>query len=431
MKRVLLFSFYFPPQPEAGALRSGYLADHIASHGWEPTVLTVPYGSVPPKPYKVAAARSLLTPSLRPLVPLIPSDRRSKTGPSTEVKRRLGVLRHAAALIYYRWSRHWYPDPAVGWIANAFCKALQMHRQSPFSAVFSTAWPASAHVAAAAFSSSTGVPWVADYRDLWSGYPYRSIGGARRLLDRAVERRLLRRAAAITTVSEGLRTPLVALHRRSDVEVIPNAASAEDWADVPDQVPQQFNVLYAGVLYGGQRSPDLVFAAVAELRAQGDSAGLALSFDFYGSERDLVLSAAERHGICEVVRVHDRVNRATVLRQQKSAAVLLILLKMDPMLVSEFGSKIYEYAGARRPILAVGPPGSVVADYLGQSGLGTLVSTREECKLALQAMYDDYRQARYEPEMAPQWTPFSSADLAARFASVLDRVSEPRNVLVK
>lgn len=427
MKRVLLLSFYFPPQPEAGALRSGYLADHLNSCGWEPTVLTVPYGSVPAKPYEIVPARSVLTPSLRPLMPPIPADGCTTTASGQQMKIQLRALRHAAAIVYYRWSRLLYPDPAIGWITLALPKALRLHRQRKFSAVFSTAWPASAHIAGAAFAASTGVPWIADYRDLWSGYPYRSLGVVRRFCDKTVERRLLSRAAAITTVSEGLRISLATLHQRNDVEVIPNAASTEDWANVPDTNPEQFSVLYAGVLYGGQRTPDLIFAAVAELRAESDPAGRAVSFDFYGSERNLVLSAAEEHGIREAVHVHERVNRATVLRKQKSAAVLLILLKMDSMLISEFGSKIFEYAGARRPILAVGPPGSVVGDYLHRSCLGTLVSTREECKKALRAMYDDFRHARYEPEVALQWKPFTSADLAARFAAVFDRVSEPPN----
>jgi len=430
MKRLLLVTFHFPPQPEAGALRSGYLADQISSYGWEPVVVTVPYGVPPSKPYVMVRARSLLTPGLRENLAPPLWQRSTETLSRTRISMRSG-LRHSAAKIYYRWSRHWYPDPAVGWIPDALYRAFTLHRESRFSAVFSTAWPVSAHLIAAAFSAATGVPWIADYRDLWTGNPYRPIGSVRNWVDRTLECRLLRSAAAITTVSDGLRTSLVALHQRNDVEVIPNAASAEDWAGVPEQTPQQFNVLYAGVLYGGQRTPDLIFAAVAELRAQNSPAGLAVSFDFCGSERDLVLSAAEKHGIRAVVRVHERVNRASVLRQQRSAAVLLILLKMDPMLVSEFGSKIYEYAGARRPILAIGPAGSVVGDYLQQSGLGTLVSTQEQCKRALQTMYDDFQQARYEPKIRPHWRPFTSADLAARFAGVLDRVSNSRNVSPK
>ncbi len=421
MKRVLLFSFYFPPQAEAGALRSGYLADHIGSYGWQPTVLTAPYASAPAKTYRVVLARSFFTPALRA---------RREPGRSSADSQRsksklwsLGV-RHALAKVYYRLSRYWYPDPAVGWIGDALYKAFTLHRELRFSLVFSTAWPASAHVAAAAFCAATGVPWVADYRDLWTGYPYRSIGSIRRLVDRTVERRLLRGAAAITTVSMGLGTSLAALHQRDDVEVIPNAASDEDWEAVPDYHPEQFNVLYAGLLYGGQRTPDLLFAAAAELRAQGDPAGLAVTFDFYGAERDLVLSAARRYGIDDSVRVHDRKDHPTILHKERAAAVLLILLKMDPLLRNEYGSKLYEYAGARRPILAVGPQGSVVADYLRQSGLGILVWSKDLCKIALKAMYDNYCQARFAPEINPGWKTFSSSDLASRFAAVFDRSTE-------
>src|SRR5258707_6050339 len=41
MRHVLMISPHFPPDSTAGTHRVRLLAPHLASHGWEPTVLTV------------------------------------------------------------------------------------------------------------------------------------------------------------------------------------------------------------------------------------------------------------------------------------------------------------------------------------------------------------------------------------------------------
>lgn len=374
------------------------------------------------KNYPIIYARNPLTPAFR-LATERPHDIRQAAENDTLAKSSEAALRHAVAKLYYRYVfGFWYPDPGVGWIPDALRQAFRLHHESKFSVVFSSAWPASTHLAAAAFSRVHNVPWIADFRDLWTGYPY-GRGRARKLLDKIVESRVLRRAAAITTVSEGLRQSLIRLHGRRHVHVIPNASAAEDWLEISNTAPKQFSILYAGILYGGQRNPDIVFDAVRELRAERHPVGQATTFDFYGSEPDLVLAAAERYGIGDAVKVHARAGRQTILRSERGAAVLLILLKMDAAVASEYGSKLFEYAGARRPILALGPAGSVVGEYLRESGLGTLVSTVAECKEVLRSMHARYVAGCYEPTIESGWKPFSADDLAGAFAALFERAS--------
>src|SRR5438477_126710 len=78
-------------------------------------------------------------------------------------------------------------------------------------------------------------------------------------------------------------------------------------------VPTEFRICYAGKLYPKLRTPDIVFAAVAELRRSGDPAGLAARFDFYGEDPNLVAQAAARYGLADAVTIHGEVERIVAL----------------------------------------------------------------------------------------------------------------------
>jgi glycosyltransferase involved in cell wall biosynthesis len=422
MKRVLVLSYCFPPMPDAGALRGSFLARYLPRFGWRPTIVALDHpGQRLPEIDTLYVAN-----------PLSRSPRRGATAnragspavheradPTPPQSRRPPLARRA-----YTWCANaQYPDAAMGWIVPAYRNAARRMARVKYDAVISSGYPFSSHVIAYALALRFGVPWIADYRDLWSGNPYCTDSAARQAFTRHVERFLIRRAGRITAVSPALVADLRELHRRDDVIAISNGSSEEEWADIPLVAPREFNILYAGNLYGGLRSPDLLFAAAATLRNAGDPAGRAVRFDFYTGETGVVSESAHRYGIADAVRTHAVVPRVEVLRRQREAAGLAIVLRNASHVASEFGSKIFEYLGAGRPIIATGPPGSVVEDLLERSGAGYFVHDTAAAASALQRMYAQYRAGNVAVTVKPGFRPFTAADLAQRFAAELDALS--------
>src|SRR5579864_7514726 len=178
LKRVLLVAYYFPPQPKAGALRPSFLARHLPAFGWEPTVLTVDYPGDVEQTYRVIRIRQ--------------RGRSAKTelaAPSERPRRRSRFeqwMRELARSIVY------FPDDAVGWLRPARAAALALTSSERFDALVSTAPPPSAHFVARAVADARHIPWIADYRDLWSGPPGpyfdREFGPVRRAIFYALER---------------------------------------------------------------------------------------------------------------------------------------------------------------------------------------------------------------------------------------------------
>jgi len=288
-----------------------------------------------------------------------------------------------------------------------------------FDAILSTAHPPAVHMVGAKLAAVSGLPWIADYRDLWVGNPYITRNSLRAKYDAWLERTVLSRASRITTISDPIAHGLACLHGRDDVAVIPNAYDPSEWEAVVAARPQAFDLVFTGSMHSGIRNPDLLFSAIRELRAVNDDAGTRANVHFYGLNNESVDGSAARYDILSQVCRHPAIPRTQIMQVQRSAAVLLIFLSMEPSTKTEMGSKYLEYVGARRPIMAFGPPDSVMRKFIAENRLGWFASTVEEAKQALHKTYEWYSTGAQDTNADCQNVP-TARNMAARFAQVLD-----------
>jgi glycosyltransferase involved in cell wall biosynthesis len=413
MRRLLLVAYYFPPEPVAGALRPGYLAAHLPAFGWDVTVLT--RRLEPEDPRRTADGAVITAPvaggSVEQAI-------RQAFVPEAQTRSadRVPPLRRAL-----RWAKRTllFPDRAVGWTLAAASRGRAANAKLRFDAIVSTATPATAHVVGAMIARASGTPWIADYRDPWAGNPGAQDGAVRAAMQLAAERLVVRRAAAITTISKPIATRLEAIHHRP-VTVIPNANDPGEWDGLDAIRPTRFQFCYTGSLYAEHRTPALFFAALASLRAEGDPAADA-DVVFLGPSNDHLMEEAHRYGLADRVTYGGVVPRARALAAQREASDLLVFLNMDPSSAFELGSKIIEYTSARRPILAFGPSQSVMREHVLRHGLGWFASNLDEAREAVRAAHRRFVAGDVElPE--PPAKGYDARDLARAFAEQLEAV---------
>ncbi len=172
MKRLLLIAYAFPPDPSPGAQRPGYLAKYLPQFGWEAHVVTRACGDTKwaePRPAKPA-----------------------RISPNSPLRTFLRTAKESLLI----------PDRAAPWIPYALKTGRQLLARERFDAILGTALPASVHIVAAILARESELPWIADYRDPWTGNRYVRRNALRRALESSVEKRLLRRADVITTISQ-------------------------------------------------------------------------------------------------------------------------------------------------------------------------------------------------------------------------------------
>ena len=407
MNRLLLIAHVFPPAPSPGALRPGYLSRYLSQFGWDVTVLTDTAGA-PPFPANVVSTAVDESRSLDARI----RAKVGKSSPDSGLRRFLRAVKENVL----------FPDSQAPWIPRALAAGRELLRTQHFDAILSTAHPASAHVVAWILAKESGLPWIADYRDPWAGNAYIKRPLLRALLEEFLERGMIRRASAVTTISQPIADQLRRFHRRREVFVVPNAYDTADWSAIPEAQPERFDLVFTGSMYGGKRSPDIMFEALSRLRAAGEPAGVDARVHFYGRNSENVGASAAAHGVSLIVRQHGMVPRAHAMRAQRNSAALLVFLNMDPATASEMGSKYLEYLGAHRHILAFGPRNSVMRTFIEERGLGWFASDADEAVVALRAAYEKYRAGAYHLDVESSDVP-TARTLAFRFANILDRTA--------
>jgi hypothetical protein len=386
-KSVLLISYFYPPMPGAGSVRPGRLAKMLPQLGWVPTTLTGPWRGAGSEYGEVVA----LTPFGDPL----------------------------AARIRGMWRL----TPPARWLPGAIHAALSLAASRHFDAVVSISNPVFNHLVASIVARQSGLPWLADYSEAWTGNLFSPKKGIALPFNRLLETRSMRNASAMSCATPGISRLLSKLHGRHDVEIIENAVDFSEWERIPNLPPPKFTFLFAGMLWGGRLSPEILFAAVAKLRRAGHPAGAAARFEFYCSEHRIVSEAARRLGVRDAVILHDVTLREHVLHAERRAAALIILFPMRP--ISVVPSKLYEFYGARRPILAIGPAQSKaeLGGLIEGNRLGHFATTESECAAAICELYERFIDGVYETDPNPQWSPPTAEAAAARFAGLLDRIT--------
>ena len=156
----------------AGTTRVVRFLRHLPEHGWQPTVLAA-----------TAAGPAIEQPGVPVLRAPVPWPRKLLGGGRRSTRINSWVC---------------VPDPYAGWIGPAVLKGLRLLRYQRFDAMLSSSPRASAHLVAATLASRTGLPWLADYRDPWSTYQFRTYPtAAHKAAHIRLEAWALRHAAAV------------------------------------------------------------------------------------------------------------------------------------------------------------------------------------------------------------------------------------------
>jgi Glycosyltransferase Family 4 len=410
MRRLLLIAYHFPPDPAVGSRRPGFLARFLPEFGWDVTVLTRQGGDHGSAPCEVVTA-PVLGSSIENRVrgAMNASDNPKVAQTSAPLRVLLQRLREAAL----------FPDNTAPWLPGAISAGLRASRRGRFDAVLSTAMPPSVHVVGATVARARKLPWLADYRDPWTGNAYNRRAFVRSALERKLERSLVRRAGAVVTVNDPIARQLSELHGRK-VSVIPNAFDRSEWDTGSFSIPSRFELCYTGSMYDGQRTPDLLFGALAELQREGAAAGDA-KVVFYGPNSDTVGEAARRFGVEGSIERRGIVLRPDAIAAQRSASDLLLFLSMDPETTGELGSKILEYCGSRRPILAFGPRESVIRPFLAEHNIGWFACDPGEAKAALVSAHERFVAGEWDVP-TPDGAFFDARAMAQAFAQELDAI---------
>lgn len=370
--RILIIAYYFPPYNSVGAVRPGKFADYLHQKGHEVYVIT---GKNQPFP--------LGNECILPKVNIIYCDDwsinvpvefflggRTKVafqgfggGKNNSFKSALGQL--------YKTFFHW-PDAQLGWIKSATLSGKKIIDKKDLDLIYVSVPAFSGLIIARRLSQLTGVPWVAEFRDLWTDNHNYQQPKWRKWIERKWEKNLLSTASALVSVS----MPLVNKLKRFGKPVweIRNGYDPNDsYIDVvPDDYLQSgLNIVFTGNIYSQHYDLDCFCAALVKYKLSGGVARVHVA----GRNTSAFVELVKAFNIEDMFVFHATVERSKALSMQKWADVLLTFLWDGGKEEGIYSTKLFEYAGAGRPILAIGSPQSDIGILLESSEIGKACPT--------------------------------------------------------
>ncbi len=268
------------------------------------------------------------------------------------------------------------PDPSRGWYPHAIKEGRALIASWKPDILYVSAPPHTGVLVASSLSRLSGVPWVAELRDLWVHHPYYDAPRWRRPYERFIEWRAFSNVSGFVTVTRAWRDLLENLHGKPTVLSM-NGFDPDEFLSRPISVVQRdapLNIVYAGSLYKEKRDPSVLFDA---LKKMGEEAG-AIRAHFYVPDSEFLETLVSKAGLREIVKVHAPVARDEILRIEQEADVLLLLRWNDPSEHSVIAGKLFEYIGAGRPILSLGATQGQAADIIRDNGFGIVTNDLDD-----------------------------------------------------
>jgi glycosyltransferase involved in cell wall biosynthesis len=437
-RKVLIISFYFPPAFNPGAVRMGKFAKYLPQFGWQPIVLTVNRISNPSEIMRLEMDESCIfkTPFFT-----LGDFGRSKSNNNSLADSKNNVHQVAQEDLWRKLIlspmkklHSIYETPVInklvfdpmGWYPYALKKGEEIMAHEKIDVILSTYNPTVPHLIASKFKRQTSIPWVADYRDLWSHNPYLKKTQPFQYVEERWEKRVMRNCDYFVSVSEPLAKDLEAFHSKK-AEVIFNGFDEEDFKDiVPPTV--KFTITYTGQIYSPTIDPTPLFEALAELKKEGTISPDNIEVRFFG--KFLVhdpIALSKQYSLDGIVKTYGFIPFNESIKKQKESTILLLMVWNDPLAAGVVTSKIFEYMAAQKPVLAIGYHGGSLENLMRESGIGIVVNKASQVKEILTKWLGEFEQngkiaSYYDPNIGVI-KGYTRKEETKKLAQIFDEVS--------
>jgi glycosyltransferase involved in cell wall biosynthesis len=418
-RRLLLVSHVFPPLVAGGAPRMSAFARMLPDHGWDVTVLTGRAGAsaVDRAGATDAGARARVV---------------TAWSPSAVVPRGIATPRHGARALARRVARTaaasvLFPDREVLWVPAAFAAGRGALAREPHDAVLASYAPGSSLVVGHALARMFRLPFVVDFRDLWSTLPMPVFATPlHRAAARALEHALVRRASRLVAVSPGMAVDLASVHglAAGDAIAITNGFDPADAARVVDTrngEPRPFRLVYAGSV-NAHYDLGILWTALRTLAESGHVRPDTLRVEFVGN---LAIGDARAHGVDAFVATAPFVPHERVFEALGPADALLVVERPGYYARNGYAAKVFDYLLTGKPVLAIVERGGNTDQLLRAANVGHIVEPGDELGLRtalLELLACKGARPHHVDCSVPPLRDFDRSRLVAKLAGVLDDV---------
>lgn len=402
MKKVLIITYYWPPTGGAGVQRWLKFSKYFREFGWEPVIYTPSNPDFPinddtllkdiPKDLTV-----LKTEITEPYDIYRKIMRKKKTetvnqGFLSEGKENSFLQ---SLMIWVR-GNFFIPDARRFWIKPSIKYLSTYINENKIDAVISTGPPHSMHLIALGLKEKFNLPWIADFRDPWTGIDFYSQLKLSNYADKKhhqLEFKVLSKADKVVTVSPTCASDLAKLGKRN-VDVITNGFDTDDFKFESNlSLLNGFLFHHTGAL-NKDRNPYTLWKVLGDIYNEMPELKQDLVLKFTGKTDAIVFESLKQHGLESNAQRTEYMPHSEVVKVMSQSPILLLPLNNTPNNKGVLSGKLFEYLAAKRPILGIGMPDGDAAQILKetQSGIMCDFDDYAKTKMVVLDLYQKYKQ---------------------------------------
>lgn len=375
-KPILVITYYWPPSGGAGVQRWLKFTKYLHEFGWDPIVFTPENPDFDQKDFSLAKDLSpfvevLKFPIWEPygLFKRLTGKKELKQGQVLESGNG-GFLKKLS--IWVR-GNFFVPDPKIFWVKPSADYLMSILETNEIKHIITTGPPHSVHLIGKRLKlRNPALIWVADFRDPWSQWDILKRMKISPFIWKKhlkLEQEVLKMADAVLATGPTAAKEFKSLGARN-THFITNGFDATDIKVEPIRdKASKFVVSHLGML-SKHRNPENLWQILNEL-CEDDDFYDALELRLTG-----ILSTEVESSISTNTRLAERlvanayVTHDQVYQEYSSSNLLLLLQTNDSGATSQLPGKLFEYLGAKRPILAIGKEGNDISKIIADCSAG-------------------------------------------------------------
>lgn len=367
MKKALIIEEKFP---NTGGTRTEKFTKFLPQFGWEPIILTI--SQIDQNPFAEEILKNYTSPTLKIYG--------TKTLPNFSVLKRFNLTRLAGILN----SLFFIPDTNAAWMPYAIIEGLRIIRHEKPQIIYSTSPHEGVHLIAYLLKRKMQLPWVADFRDLWTLYQqrYRPPTFVHHLINSYLEKSIyLHWSDSIIANTEENRELLVKYFQinNSKIYVIPNGFDPEDISEITSPERKE-ETMILGYL-GGVEKPAICFKEFLAGYEKAVTLEKRFSMKLWSVVSDRLKSTIiENSELRNHIVFSGYLSHQASMKELARVDILVVLLAGNyPHVVPQ---KLYNYLALKKPILAVVPPDGRAAQIIKETKSGIVVSPNDSDAIA-------------------------------------------------
>ena len=363
MKKVLIITYYWPPSGGAGVQRWVKFVKYLREFGVEPIVF------IPENPHYPVLDDSFFKdipdnleiikfPIWEPYS-IYRKFLRMKKNESVQhgfIKERKSSSIKDFISLFIR-SNFFIPDARKFWIKPSIKFLTSYFQENKPDVIVSTGPPHTTHLIAMGVKKKLGIPWIADFRDPWTGIDYfeqLKLTSWARKKHFLLEKKVLSSADKVIAIGWDLAEELQK-KGASDVVVITNGFDGSDFIDTKkrQKTSDKFVLSHIGSL-NKDRNPEILWKALHELAESHGEFKDNLQINLVGKVDYAVIESVRENNLENHLFRFEYVPHDQITEQYAQSDILLLLLNNTPNIKGIVTGKLFEYIASQKPVLCIG-----------------------------------------------------------------------------